>query len=248
MCPAGKRSHPPEILKRELRQEAAFGCCKCGRPFIQYHHIIPWPKIQKHDVKHMMVLCPNCHDEATQGSITTKEQRDYKADPYNVKNGYSQGFLKINDESDNIVIGTNIFNCNGKLIVVDGEELVSARLDENGNLDFSLKLYNESNNLVLNVQNNEWVTGDVLPWDIKARYQSLVIQRKSGEIIFEIDTRTTPIKIRADLWKNHANIIIDEKQLLVNGGFIILASSGSTFNNCHFNIDTTSRYISVTSN
>ena len=181
----GKRDHPPEYIKRQLRREEAFGCCKCGRPVFQYHHIIPWRKIQKHDPAHMMILCPNCHDEATKGSMSLKEQRQYKAHPYNVKNGFSKGQLKINDEYCTVVIGTNTFDCIGTLIEVDEEELVGAKLDENGVLEFSLKLYDELDNLVFEIKNNEWITGDIIPWDIEASYQSLIIRRKIGEITLE---------------------------------------------------------------
>jgi len=33
------REDRPEELERQLRREAGFGCCFCGNPIIQYHHI-----------------------------------------------------------------------------------------------------------------------------------------------------------------------------------------------------------------
>jgi uncharacterized CHY-type Zn-finger protein len=240
------KRNPPEKIKRKLRQEAAFGCCKCGRPIFQYHHIIPWAKIQKHDAKQMMILCPNCHDEVTKGSMTEKEQRDYKSEPINVKNGYSHGLLKINNKYCNIVIGTNTFDCIGKVIVIDGEEIIGARLDENGNLEFSLKLYDESDNLVFNIQNNEWITGDIIPWDIKSGYQNLIIQKKNSEIILEIDTKVNPIKIRANLWKNHVNIKIDENQLWSSGGPVqYITLKECSFQNTYLKFDTVSNILSI---
>ena len=38
----------PEGVKRKLRQEAYFGCVKCGCPIIEYHHIEPWSVVKKH--------------------------------------------------------------------------------------------------------------------------------------------------------------------------------------------------------
>jgi len=100
-------------------------------------------------------------------------------------------------------------------------------------------VYDESNNLLLEILNNEWKTGDILPWDIKADYQLLVIQNKPKNIVFEVDARNNPIKITANLWKNRANIQINENLLSVFiDGSMILESCGATFINCYFSIDT----------
>ena len=40
MAEKENRSAIPEIVKRQVRQEAGFGCCKCGNPIFEYHHII----------------------------------------------------------------------------------------------------------------------------------------------------------------------------------------------------------------
>jgi hypothetical protein len=34
-----KNREIPSEIKRQLRQEAGFGCCICGIPIIEYHHI-----------------------------------------------------------------------------------------------------------------------------------------------------------------------------------------------------------------
>ncbi|MBU5337278.1 hypothetical protein [Intestinibacter bartlettii] len=43
-----KRPPIPNPLKRELRQEAHFGCVNCGNPIIEYHHITPWSEVKEH--------------------------------------------------------------------------------------------------------------------------------------------------------------------------------------------------------
>ena len=37
----------PDRIKRQLRQEAGFGCCKCGFPIYDYHHIVEFSE-EKH--------------------------------------------------------------------------------------------------------------------------------------------------------------------------------------------------------
>jgi hypothetical protein len=64
---------PPAAVKRQLRQEAAFGCCICGHPIYQYHHIRPFEPNHHHDPDDMMLLCPNHHHEATVGALEEAE-------------------------------------------------------------------------------------------------------------------------------------------------------------------------------
>ncbi|MFR7391896.1 MAG: HNH endonuclease signature motif containing protein [Anaerostipes hadrus] len=65
----------PEAMKRKVRQEAYFGCVKCGCPgVLRYHHIEPWSKVKKHEAKNLVALCPNCHREATVGAYYYEER------------------------------------------------------------------------------------------------------------------------------------------------------------------------------
>ena len=51
----------PEGVKRLLRQEAGFGCARCGHPYLEYHHIIPYKDDQHFRSEDMVCLCGNCH-------------------------------------------------------------------------------------------------------------------------------------------------------------------------------------------
>ena len=79
------RSHLPAEIKRQLRQEANFGCVVCGAPIIQYHHIIPYSEREHHDPEHMTVLCPNHHSHAGPDSeaLTPDMLYEYKSEPHN---------------------------------------------------------------------------------------------------------------------------------------------------------------------
>ncbi len=72
------RPRTPEPVARQLCQEAGFGCCKCGVPIIEYHHIIKWSVDQHFRPEDMMVLCPTHHDEAG-SAMDEAEQRLLKA-------------------------------------------------------------------------------------------------------------------------------------------------------------------------
>lgn len=92
----------PEPVKRIVRQEAGFGCCKCGHSIIEYHHIVKDSK-KPEDI---MLLCPICHAEATDKAMLEPEQRFYKENPFNIKEGYVEGQLKVNQKAPVINIGS----------------------------------------------------------------------------------------------------------------------------------------------
>ena len=67
-----------EPTKRIVRQADGFGCCKCGFPIIEYHHIIE----DTENPDEIMLLCPIHHHEATVKAMMKEEQWKYKNKPY----------------------------------------------------------------------------------------------------------------------------------------------------------------------
>lgn len=147
----------PEPIKRQVRQEAGFGCCKCGFPIIQYHHIVNDSK----DPRDIMLLCPTHHHEATVGAMLEEEQRSYKAEPYNIEKGFVEGILKINQKTPVVSVGTNQFVGDGNFLLVNGENLLSININEE-RLELSMKLYDKNDSLVAEIERNEWVSGNPL--------------------------------------------------------------------------------------
>ena len=88
----------PQRVKRQLRQEAGFGCCLCGYPYIQFHHIVPWAEDQHNRSEDMMVLCARCHHLATTGALTEADQRKFKDRPKNIVDGEVRGLLHVNQK------------------------------------------------------------------------------------------------------------------------------------------------------
>jgi hypothetical protein len=202
----------PEPVKRKVRQDAGFGCCKCGFPIIEYHHIIK----DSSKPEHIMLLCPIHHYEATVQAMLEEEQISYKKHPYNIEKGFVEGKLKINQETPVVNVGTNQFVGDGNFILVDGENLLSTEINE-GRLELSMRLYDKNDNLVAKIERNEWISGDPLPWDLESRFQWLRIRRKPRDIELEIDARNYPIDIRADMWRKRQNFQLSPDQLLFNG-------------------------------
>ena len=202
----------PEPVKREVRQKAGFGCCKCGFPIIEYHHIVK-DSLKPEDI---MLFCPIHHHEATVGAILEEEQLYWKAKPYNIQRGYVEGKLKVNQRTPVVNIGTNQFVGDGNFIIVDGENLLSIEINE-GRLELSMKLYDQKDNLVAVIKRNEWISGNPLPWDLESKFQWLRIRRKLRDIQLEIDAKKYPIDIRADMWRKGQNFQLYPNLILFNG-------------------------------
>ncbi len=203
----------PEPLKRRLRQEAGFGCCKCGYPVFEYHHIIP----RSEDSEDLMILCPICHHEATVGAMPEEEQRFFKSHPFNIVRGYVKGKLKINQRALAVTIGSNQFVGDGCFILVDQEEVISVSTDITGKLALSAKLYDRDDHLLVAIEDNEWISGDPFPWDLESRFQWLKMRRKIGDIALEIDARKFPIEIYADIWRKGQNFQLSRDWIRFNG-------------------------------
>jgi len=176
-----------------------------------------------------MALCPNCHSEATSGALTPERQRYYKAHPFNFERGFARGLLTINESKLHVALGGNEFTGGGHLIVVDEQPLITLEMNEFGGLDLSLKLYDVSNNLLLQISQNEWLSGDPLPWDILASYQVLTVRQKKGKVALDLDCRKCPIELKGSLWWGGRLIRIGPSSLSVDQTELNTVFAGCTF-------------------
>jgi hypothetical protein len=161
----------PAHVKRQLRQEAGFGCCVCGLPILQYHHIIERHLEEHNRPEDMMVLCPNHHDAATKGAMLEPEQREHKTSPFNIGRGFVDGLLKVNQSYCAVATGSCEFVGAGLVVEGDGEPLLGLSVEE-GHLAISLTLYDDRDNVLVRIVDNEWVTGDSSVWDGGGRCSS----------------------------------------------------------------------------
>ena len=80
-----KRPSIPESIKRQIRQEAKFGCIFCGSPIVEYHHIEPYCKVKCHEKENLALLCPEHHHRANCGELLKEKVIEAKNNPFNVR-------------------------------------------------------------------------------------------------------------------------------------------------------------------
>lgn len=202
----------PQKIKRLLRQESGFGCCCCGSPILEYHHIIRWSKIRKHEVQHMMALCPTCHNSIE--SYPLEQQYYFKNNPYNLqndksKNGrliISQGICAVNT-GDIKLIGE------GPLLSSNGINLLEIYINEINLLEITLNLLNAKNESILTIKKSEWIKGNIELWDIEFNSASkfLIIKEKEGSVNLKIDAKNIPVIIEGAFWINGKLITFNKK-------------------------------------
>lgn len=239
------RTPVPSNVKRQLRQEAGFGCCKCGHPFVEYHHIVPYTREDPHfRVNDMMCLCPNCHHEATVGAIQNLDQRYLKNHPFNIRHSKAKGQLVLNQRQLVLEIGSTQFVNDHPIISIDNENILQIRLNSFGRIDLSLSLYDSNNNLLLEIVDNEWVSGDFMPWDIEYGFQWITIREKKGKINLSIDARLFPVSL-------HGHLYYNEQQIDFRRDGIYFKKQNTSFGNlclvgCGINIDSANMSVTMT--
>jgi hypothetical protein len=74
------RTKVPLKLKEQLRDEAGGKCANPGCPArrTHLHHIRDWAVYRTHDGKHMVAICPNCHDAVTHGELEITDETIYR--------------------------------------------------------------------------------------------------------------------------------------------------------------------------
>jgi hypothetical protein len=222
------RPPTPLPVKRALRQEACFGCCICGNPILQYHHIIPYASEHHFRVEDMMTLCPTDHVKANHEAIDEAEQRLSKAEPFNCVDGKAQGPLYLKQQNTDLQLGSHVFKAGvGDLLRVDGDPLIRAELSDSGVLLLSLWLYDSDDHLVATILENEWISDDPHPWDIDYGLDRLTIRSAPRSIALMVDVGVEPVAIRGAFWRKGRHLRIDREGLhvdqahFVNGGDVV---------------------------
>lgn len=210
------RPHIPETVARQLRQEAGFGCCVCGVPIIQYHHILEWSIEQHFRANDMMALCPLHHDQATKGAMPENEQRRFKKHPGNIIKDLAKGLMAVKQDYCGADFGSTTVVGSGTFLRVGGEDLIGFSLNE-GILEISIRLYREADELLLDIQRNEWMSGNPLPWDIKADWQTLTLRQSLRNISLTLDAKKVPMQIEGRFYKNGKCVTLDKEGIRWGG-------------------------------
>lgn len=193
----------PLPLKRELRQEGAFGCVICGSPIIEYHHIIPFHEVKSHNKDEMVILCPEHHHRADCGEIPKDVLYKAKQNPFNRNTDYiSKDFFLRDYDKLKIRAGSNTYIRTPVLLEVDSQPLITIGNDE-GKALLNAKFFNRHNKLLAEIVNNEWYAyKNKELWDLQYSPGHLKVNRAMGNIALEFSIKGDLVELRGSMFYN----------------------------------------------
>lgn len=180
------RSPTPSAIRRLLRQEAGFGCARCGHPWLEYHHIIPWHEEQHFRPKDMVALCRNCHPVVA--DLSRDRQYKIKRNPHNISVGQTRGSLVFESQDMTFRIGGTRYVNPSTIVRFFDRKVFSIKREESRVL-ISLELFDPEFWPVFRISDNdiELVVGAF--WDFEFRHNKVVLRSAPRNIDLEIDLR-----------------------------------------------------------
>ena len=173
-------------VERQLRQEAGFGCARCGHPWLEYHHIVPFAEEKHFRPKDMIALCANCHRAIAK--LSREKQYQIKENPYNIRKGRSKGSLVFDRPDGVFKIGGIRYHNPQTIIRFHNLDILSIRFKNYEPL-ISLKLFDEDFWPIFAVIDNEIDLRIDEFWDYEYKFHKVVLRSAPRKIVLKIDFR-----------------------------------------------------------
>ena len=181
-----RRPSLPAAVARQLRQEAGFGCAKCGHPYIEYHHIVPWSQEQHFRPADMVALCGNCHPSVS--LLGSDRQYAIKANPFNIAEGRFQGAMAYDKRDLKFKVGGNWYADTPIILQLCNTPLISCRL-QNSQAMVSLVMLDEEWHQTLVIQDNEIIFRTDDMWDFKYSHNLITAHSAPRDVLLKMDFR-----------------------------------------------------------
>lgn len=155
----GLSSYIPENVKRKIRQKSGFGCVYCGFAIVDYHHVDPPFKDAKtHDPDKITLLCGNCHNKVTRGSMSNQTIKRMMLNPKCLQDGFTREFFDVDVHRPTIKINGSVFTKVNHIIQVYGCSILSIHPPEQIGAPFTLSgvFFDEDEKKSFIIEKNEW--------------------------------------------------------------------------------------------
>lgn len=223
------RANIPAAVRRQLRQESGFGCCVCGHPFIQYHHIIPYAEEAHFRPEDMMALCPNDHDLCTKGVISQQEQRESKRRPRNIADNLLRGILYVNSNDLRIELAGGLaINTPNLIVYREDIHILGAKRSTDGRVLVSAIIQDRAGEVVAKLIENQWFALPDQIWDFECGADVATLRSAPREIAFKVDCRDNLVRLQGNWFLGQTRISFSPTECRV-GGMVL---QGFTVTNC----------------
>ena len=152
--------HIPKALKELLINESGGKCANpgCSNVRSEIHHIEHWAVVKTHDAKHMIAVCPTCHDACHNGKLKITEEDLYIWKK--IERSSTKGFGHIFVEPSAI---SRLLTGSISLSTDNNQKLIAFNLSKNDKLEFSIdddflkvstQLSDPYGNIIIKVKDN----------------------------------------------------------------------------------------------
>lgn len=223
----------PLPIQREVRKRCGFGCVICGVPLYEYDHLLGWANVKRHIAEEITLLCNKHHHEKTSGLLLNEDVLVANTNPFNLCSSVSKPYdLHFSGTECETIIGGNKFTTldqgYGTAIIplmIDEIPLVAFLLTD-GHLLLNLNLFDENNEQILRICNNQlWYSTN--PWDIELKGKNLIIREASHNILIDI-TFNMPNQITI----NRGRFLLNGVEVLVRPQYLLLTNNKVLLKGC----------------
>lgn len=212
----------PAAVKRQLRQEAGFGCVVCGMAIGTYEHIDPeFHDAKSHDPARMAFLCHQCHGKVTRGQLSKHAVKQAKANPAAKRNGFSFEFFDMSKRPYVVSVGPiQAMECLS-FLTLNGQDVlwVGAPKFAGGPVLLNAQLHRRDGSPFFEIIENEWRVNDG-NWDFELVGRRMTFKDSDGGIPLQLHTfagQGYQIS-RIDLEINGVRLLGNHKVLYVDTG------------------------------
>lgn len=230
---------PPTDVVRLLRAEVGFGCPvpDCGNPYLEWHHFDPpYAAEAHHRPEGMIALCAEHHKKADAGAYTVEQLRAFKTNRVNAE--IVRGKFDWLRNRLLAVVGGNFYYETLRVLVVDEQDTVWFRRDEEGYLRLNVRIPSLSPEPRAVIEDSIW-SNIGTPADLRSppSGRSLEIRYETGD---RLTVEFSEFRSQDDLYARYRAdvllrwpqlelpITVVEVTLHVGGTGIALAADGTT--------------------
>lgn len=220
----------PLPIQREVRKRCGFGCVVCGLPLYEYEHLLGWANVHRHVSDEITLLCDKHHREKTSGLLPIEEVVKANENPFNLRQGVSKPYnLHYSGTGCEAVVGSNVFTTTdhgyGTVMIpvsIDDTPLLAFILTDD-HLLLNVNLFDEYNNLVLQIRNNQ-LYYSLSPWDIQLVGRNLIIREANRKILVDIEFEV-PNKIAI----NRGRFLYNGVELIISPDYALITNNHGLF-------------------
>lgn len=208
------RPATPRGIERQLRQASGFGCARCGHPYIEYHHIVPWAEEQHFRADDMIALCGNCHPAVS--GWGRDRQYALKAAPHNIERGFAAGALDYDKRDLTFKVGGNWYENTPVILQLHDTPLISCRIVDD-QAKVSLILLDETLHQLLVVEDNDVTFRVDDLWDFEYGHRYAVARYGPRRIALRMDFRGDEAIIEGNMWLGNQQVKLDPDKTTLPG-------------------------------